>query len=713
MTAPSPGGRERSDSVASSVFEQHDESFVRSTRRTLDNCRVSVVDVGILVALLGLCLLGQLSPTPITFAGWSTIFMIGVAVLLMARHGAPPDVTLLACTGLLRVGGVISSSEAWQGFGSPDIISIGVLFAVAKGLQEAGTMELVLRAALGSPRSVPVAVVRVMAPLVVLSAFMNDIFCVIVLIPVVETWAARIDVHPRRLMLPVAFGALLGGMCTLLGTSTNLVLNDLIKKDYKDDAAALAPLELFSCSVVAVPVAAIGTLYMAFAMRSLLPPKDGDAVGRGGKLAAPLLDDDAPAPREFPYVVEVEVDDAAAGGGLVGEPLEQTSLVRTPGAAVLKLRPWSGEPVPSVLRRKFSLRRSSSASNASAAEEREECKDEEAGELSKNRRLAAGDVLVVACDGDGLAALRRVRGVRLAPTTGDAARLGRATPTAPPAAARGRARAGVPLVGAGTDDDGDAALVASREYGAALVAARAGDAALRPGSLALLEARPEILAARAADFSLARVVPDSAPPRASRSYDSFRCWLALAVMLAMIAAFSFNELTLLEASLLATGLLVFTQCLTIEQAFAAIKGRDLVAIVAAYGVGAALGNTGVASTLAHRICDLGQRLGASGLLALVYLVIALLGSIMSNQAVVILLYPILKEVAGTQDLVSMKQLVNVLVIGSSSSFLTPFSYQTNLLVQHYYEFSDFLRVGSGLTLLLTVATSVLVVTLVD
>ncbi|KAH8080976.1 potassium ion transport [Aureococcus anophagefferens] len=583
MTAPSPGGRERSDSVASSVFEQHDESFVRSTRRTLDNCRVSVVDVGILVALLGLCLLGQLSPTPITFAGWSTIFMIGVAVLLMARHGAPPDVTLLACTGLLRVGGVISSSEAWQGFGSPDIISIGVLFAVAKGLQEAGTMELVLRAALGSPRSVPVAVVRVMAPLVVLSAFMNDIFCVIVLIPVVETWAARIDVHPRRLMLPVAFGALLGGMCTLLGTSTNLVLNDLIKKDYKDDAAALAPLELFSCSVVAVPVAAIGTLYMAFAMRSLLPPKDGDAVGRGGKLAAPLLDDDAPAPREFPYVVEVEVDDAAAGGGLVGEPLEQTSLVRTPGAAVLKLRPWSGEPVPSVLRRK-SLRRSSSASNASAAEERKEGGDEEAGELPK--------------------------------TAGS--------------------------------------------------------------------------------------------PRAT-----FRCWLALAVMLAMIAAFSFNELTLLEASLLATGLLVFTQCLTIEQAFAAIKGRDLVAIVAAYGVGAALGNTGVASTLAHRICDLGQRLGASGLLALVYLVIALLGSIMSNQAVVILLYPILKEVAGTQDLVSMKQLVNVLVIGSSSSFLTPFSYQTNLLVQHYYEFSDFLRVGSGLTLLLTVATSVLVVTLVD
>ena len=107
------------------------------------------------------------------------------------------------------------------------------------------------------------------------------------------------------------------------------------------------------------------------------------------------------------------------------------------------------------------------------------------------------------------------------------------------------------------------------------------------------------------------------------------------------------------------------------------------------------------------------QVGESGLLALVYLVIALLGSIMSNQAVVILLYPVLKEVAGTQDLVSMKQLVNVLVIGSSSSFLTPFSYQTNLLVQHYYEFSDFLRVGSGLTLLLTVATSVLVATLVD
>ena len=116
-------------------------------------------------------------------------------------------------------------------------------------------------------------------------------------------------------------------------------------------------------------------------------------------------------------------------------------------------------------------------------------------------------------------------------------------------------------------------------------------------------------------------------------------------------------------------------------------------------------------TKKHRLVS--KHLGASGLLALVYLVIALLGSIMSNQAVVILIYPILKQVADTQDLVSMRQLVDVLIIGSSSSFLTPFSYQTNLLVQHYYDFADFLRVGSGLTLLLTVATSVLVATLVD
>lgn len=341
-----------------------------------------------------------------------------------------------------------------------------------------------------------------------------------------------------------------------------------------------------------------------------------------------------------------------------------------------------------------------------------------------------------------------------------------------------------PLVGCNVDErDGAgaaAATLVSRRYAGALVAARDADEPLAVGSLVLIEARPDILKRHPRDFALARVVPHSTPPRASRAYDAFRCWTALVVMLGMIMLFSLNILTLLEASLLATGILIATQCLTIEQAFAAIKGRDLVAIVAAYGVGAALGNTEVASTLADKVCVLGKSLGAPGLLALVYLVTALLGSIMSNQAVVILLYPIFKRVADSQDLVSMRQLVDVLIIGSSSSFLTPFSYQTNLrgarvpdtsereraedensrqyctsvvarsfcramaattsipkfptlfdrarnhppsrvrpasarprrLVQHYYEFSDFLRIGSGLTLLLCVATSVLCVTIV-
>lgn len=447
------------DSLASSVFDRDEESLFHSTKRTLSEAKVSVVDLAIVVVLLGLCLLGQYSATPITFAGWATLFMIGVAVLLMARHGAPPDVTLLACTGLLRCSGVISSAEAWQGFGSPDIISIGVLFAVAKGLQEAGTMELVLRAALGSPESVPVAVCRVMLPLIVLSAFMNDIFCVIVLIPVVEAWAARINIPARRLMLPVAFGALLGGMCTLLGTSTNLVLNDLIKKDAKttptSDASHIKPLQLFSFTAVAAPVALLGTAYMAFAMRYLLPPAPEDPIG-APKAPPAAEDEDGDRPSEdrelvrepqpdWPYAVTLEVD-AVAGGGVVGAPLRQTSLARTMGAAIVGARWASGgrdSRASAATRRKSSLRRSGSFASTggldplllgagrSGSFRSEDLEDVDVGggdAVDVDRPLAVGDTLLVACNADGLAALRRVRGVRLEPSTGDAAKLRLATP---------------------------------------------------------------------------------------------------------------------------------------------------------------------------------------------------------------------------------------------------------------------------------------------
>jgi Na+/H+ antiporter NhaD/arsenite permease-like protein len=131
---------------------------------------------------------------------------------------------LLAVNVVLLNLKIITIEESLQGMNSPSVLSIGILFVVARAMEETGVIETALINMLGNPSQVPMAVLRLGLPVAILSAFMNNTPIVAMMIPIVQLWSERTGISASKLLMPLSFAAMLGGMCTLLGTSTNLIL---------------------------------------------------------------------------------------------------------------------------------------------------------------------------------------------------------------------------------------------------------------------------------------------------------------------------------------------------------------------------------------------------------------------------------------------------------------------------------------------------------
>ena len=162
---------------------------------------------------------------------------VTLTALCLMISGSPPDLCMLAATLVLVLwpwtqtgAGIISETEAWQGFSNKGVLTVGALFVVAKAVDETGIVSLVMKRVLGEPKSLFLAQIRLLLPVAVSSAFMNNTPIVAMLIPVVIQWAPRIGKRPSTFLMPLSFASMLGGMCSMMGTSTNLVVAGLLGK---------------------------------------------------------------------------------------------------------------------------------------------------------------------------------------------------------------------------------------------------------------------------------------------------------------------------------------------------------------------------------------------------------------------------------------------------------------------------------------------------
>jgi len=578
--------------------------------------------------------------------GWFSLGMVVFCFGMFAGTRVAPDLITSAALTLLLVTGILNADEALVGFSNPGMLTVGVLYVVVTGLTETGAVGWISQGLLGRPRNETDARLRVMAPVAALSAFLNNTPVVAIFIPALQDWAKRHRLELSRLLIPLSYATIAGGTCTLIGTSTNLVVNALYSA-----RAGSAELGLFEPAWIGIPVTLTVLAYLLTVGHWLLPRR---------RPAAASCED------VRQYTAEMLVE---SGSPLVGKDIEAAGLRQLPGLFLVEIE-RDGQILPAV----------------SAAEV-----------------LRARDRLVFAGILDSVMDLQRTRG--LIPATDQVFKLD--TPRPGRAFVEAVLSDKCPLIGRSVREGRfrnryDAVIIALARNGQR-VARKIGDIELAPGDTLLLETRPDFVEQQrnSRDFLLVSRIGDSHPVRHERAP------LAIAIAAAMVALVASGWFSMLEAALLAAGLMIITRCTDGRTARRAPDWQVLVVIATSFGIGAALEKTGAAALVAGGLVGFAD--GDPWIaLALVYAATSLLTSFATNNVAAVLMFPIAFQAAAGMG-VSPTPFMLTLMIAASADFATPIGYQTNLMVFNVggYRFLDFTRVGLPLTLLVGTVTVLL------
>lgn len=608
-----------------------------------------------------------------TWQGWLVLAVTGLVLVLLGFTSMGPDVVLIGGVVLLILAGVLEPKEALAGMANEGMITVGVLFVVGAAIIETGAITMLSERMFGRPKHAGNAIVRMMGPIALLSAFMNNTPLVAMMIPAVGDWAKKHRIAVSKLMLPLSYAAILGGVCTLIGTSTNLVVNGLLIKEYDKQVAQLEKegsdakpafprgLGMFDIAWVGVPCTLLGCAFIALTHRWLLPHRQ------------PAMEQLAD-PRQ--YTVEVMV---LPDGPLVGKSIEQAGLRHLQGVFLAEID-REGVIMAAV---------------------------------SPEERLRANDRLIFVGVVDSVVDLHKIRG--LMPATEQVFKL--SAPRSQRCLIEAVVSTTCPLVGK-TVRDGrfrsnyNAVVVAVCREGER-IQKKIGDIVLRAGDALLVEAHPSFadLHRHSRDFYLVSRVENSNPPRHDKAY------LALAILLAMVAIVTFREtfsdvakglglekVSMLLASMVASGLLLVTRCVTASQARSAVDWPTLLAIAASFGLGEALEKTGAADVIGGEIVALAR--GTPWLtLAGIYFITLVVTELVTNNAAAALMFPFAISTATSMQLNPVPFLIAVMV-AASCGFATPIGYQTNLMVYGPggYRFSDYVRLGVPLDILCGIVT---------
>jgi di/tricarboxylate transporter len=581
---------------------------------------------------------------------WESWYSVGVTTLcfgILALTRISPDIVMVGGLTLLLLAGVVSPEQALAGLANEGMVTVGVLYVVVAGVRETGGISWIVHSVLGRPHSLEHAQLRLMTPVAAMSAFLNNTPIVAMFIPAVKDWARRNSLSVSKMMIPLSYASIAGGTCTLIGTSTNLVVNGLLIKE--TGSAGLSLLEL---SWVGIPLTMIVFAFVLIGGKWLLPERV-PAISRY---------DDA---RE--YTVEMMVEE---GSALSGKTIEQAGLRQLPGLFLIEID-RQGQIFPAV---------------------------------SSHEVLHDGDRLVFAGIVESVVDLQKING--LTPASDqiyklDSSRQDRALVEAVVSDS-------CPLVGRSVRKGRfrevyNSVIIAAARNGKR-IHQKIGDIVLRPGDTLLLEAHRSFRDQQynSRDFFLVSEIDDANPPQHRKAV------LAMSILALMVVSVATGWLSMLKASLLAAGLMILSRCVTGRVARRSIDWQILIVIAASFGIGSALHSTGAAEAIATSLINLAG--GSPTIsLALMFVATALLTAIATNNAAAVIMFPIAVMTADNLGL-SPLPFVITLMVAASASFATPIGYQTNLMVFGVggYRFSDYIRIGTPLTLLVGLITIIIV-----
>jgi len=578
---------------------------------------------------------------PGEFAFWYTLVVVVGMLAALAFEVAETALVMIAALLLLLFGGVISPGEAFRGFSNEGMLAVAFLFVVASALNATGVFSRMTFALFGRERGIPrTKLIRLLFPVAGVSAFINNTPLVAILIPAVRSWCRRHNFPASKLLIPLSYATILGGLCTLIGTSTNLVVHGLlIDHGYPG-------FSFFELGRVGVPMAVIGILAISLVLHRLLP-KRKEAVQQLGEEA-----------REF--VIEAKVNVAYPE---IGKSIQAAGLRHLKGLFLFQIEREGRVIAP----------------------------------VAPTETIQVDDRLFFTGIPETIVDLQKSKGLDVVKDAHfdlknyDSNELKTYEVVISPAS---------PIIGKIVRDSNfrsvyDAVILAIHRSGER-VNRKIGDIRLQAGDTLLILAGSEFHAKwyHSSEFSLVST-SDEVPSRTR-----LQAGVAMVICLVMVAAVTLELVPMAVAAAAAALLLIVTRCLPLREALAGGDLRVLVSIAGALGVAKGIENAGVAEFVALGVVKASASFGTLAVIASLYVATLVITEIVSNNAAAAMMFPIALSASSHLGMAEMP-FMYAITLGASAAFATPIGYQTNLMVQGPggYKFLDYVKIGLPLDLI--------------
>lgn len=589
-----------------------------------------------------------------TVSALITLIIIVAAVLLFVTEWLSVDLIGLLILLSLTVTGVISPAEGVAGFSNSATLTVAFMFVLSAALLKTGALQVLSQRLSDLFRTSPlVGMFALLLFVAFVSAFVNNTPVVAVFIPVVLQIAKKANLKPAQLLIPLSYASILGGMCTLIGTSTNILVSGIATDN------GLAPFSMFQLAPIGASLLIVGLLYTVFIGRKLLPDRDGRDLTEEFGL--------------HEYLTEIVLLDHPA---LTGTPIMDSVIVRELEMDVIEVR-RNGS--------RFTL---------------------PAGDFV----LQPNDTLKVRCDTGKIKALKDwIRVADPAAMQIGGSGLDRRNTTllelvvTPNSSFEGNTLRGLDFR---RKYRGTPLAIRQRE---AILHEHLYELPMQAGDVILAEIKshyvPQLkLLERQEDAPFILLSEDTL-----LTFDRRRFGIVSATVLAMVILATANVLPIMTAAMIAVVALVLLRTLTMQEVYESINWKIIFLLAGALSLGTAMFNSGLNNQIGALLIDYLTPWGPYALVGGLYLITAVLTELMSNNATAALLAPIAIATAQGLGIDPLPLLVTV-TIAASASFMTPVGYQTNTMVYSAgrYRFTDFLRVGGWLTLVCWILTTLLV-----